>query len=467
MQNNYKKLKFKSIAGNSYIYDDLDGTVIPESYINYKKRPIHQFNNADEGPFFKAILNDKEIIKNFLFYQGYTQLQLVVTEQCNLRCKYCCYSGQYPNNRTHGSDCMEWGIAEKAINTFVRGLLAVKAQRPGLRPAISFYGGEPLLNFGLIRDSVALIKKLYQGNIVFNLTTNGTLLKPEMLTFFYENDFALTFSLNGYPEEHDRLRIFPNGTGSFDLAWHNLQAVRHKNPLYFNQNCSLSVVFDYGTDLNRLSSFLENRRAVLPGHFELNSVVGEFTQYYSRYSDKDRLRFNESLDHFQRLYINTLLKGEKPSQFLQILCGRVLEHIMLRLQNTSNVSPVLPFTSTCFPGMKMAAYPDGSFHCCERINSHFPIGDVNSGIDYDLILNLINKYRSQIYPECYQCPITRLCRFCFATLAGDEIFQRDPSDRCKIEIETIRDELATLWSLFEKGVSEAAFVHTHKIDNNE
>jgi len=95
------------------------------------------------------LVSEDEVVK--LLSQGIMQLCLEVTEACNMRCKYCAYSGGYPYNRRHGSRYMDFGTAKAAIDYF----LPRASSEEGV--AIGFYGGEPLLNFKLIRECVEYI----------------------------------------------------------------------------------------------------------------------------------------------------------------------------------------------------------------------------------------------------------------------------------------------------------------------
>ena len=80
------------------------------------------------------------------------QLILQVTQSCNLRCSYCTYSGSY-NHRTHSNNSMSVETAERAIDFFI------KRTKDNKRIAVSFFGGEPLLNLGLIKHCVGYIEK--------------------------------------------------------------------------------------------------------------------------------------------------------------------------------------------------------------------------------------------------------------------------------------------------------------------
>jgi organic radical activating enzyme len=100
---------------------------------------------------------------------------LQVTQQCNLRCQYCAYSGAY-YNRTHNSARMSFETAKRAIDF----LLARSHESDHVH--VGFYGGEPLLEFDLIKRCVDYVKKSVEGrSITFGITTNATLLNDEKI----------------------------------------------------------------------------------------------------------------------------------------------------------------------------------------------------------------------------------------------------------------------------------------------
>ncbi|PGS25319.1 radical SAM protein, partial [Bacillus thuringiensis] len=107
----------------------------------------------------------------------------MVTESCNLRCKYCLYSGEYDNNRTHNYFKMQTGTAKEAVFKYLASVTKIKQNKPFTIPMIGFYGGEPLLNYELIKDIVSYAKEVYNGKIYFNITTNATLLNEKKIKF--------------------------------------------------------------------------------------------------------------------------------------------------------------------------------------------------------------------------------------------------------------------------------------------
>ncbi len=97
--------------------------------------------------------------------------------------------------------------------------LLLDAHPPGSRVTLSFLGGEPLANRQVVRETTryATERAGCQGIAVqFSITTNGTLLTEDDAAFFEEHGFAVTISLDGTREDHDALRPFRNGSGSYD-----------------------------------------------------------------------------------------------------------------------------------------------------------------------------------------------------------------------------------------------------------
>ncbi|MGH9671755.1 MAG: quinohemoprotein amine dehydrogenase maturation protein, partial [Bryobacteraceae bacterium] len=92
---------------------------------------------------------------------------------------------------------------------------------PGRRSVhITFFGGETLLNFPLVRMVIGYARERAReaGKYIdFSLTTNGTLLKPDVIEYLAENQVGVTISMDGPPEMQDALRVFENGRGSYDI----------------------------------------------------------------------------------------------------------------------------------------------------------------------------------------------------------------------------------------------------------
>ena len=146
-------------------------------------------------------------------------LILHVAESCNLRCGYC-YHAEMGNGK---------GTRRRmSRQTATRSVDFLFERSEGLDDLVLvFFGGEPLLNFKTIRYAAdyARQKAARSGKRVnFALTTNGTLLTPEVVDFLQERDVSVTVSLDGFQETHDRYRRFADGRPSYEVI---LPKVRH------------------------------------------------------------------------------------------------------------------------------------------------------------------------------------------------------------------------------------------------
>ena len=137
-----------------------------------------------------------------------SSLILNVTGNCNLRCKYCFAEGISREN-------MSEKVADKAIE--------ILKYSPYRNVRIEFQGGEPLLNFKLIKYVVKKSESKLKNKIIhFGLETNGTLINDEIIKFFIENDFSVGISIDG-PFDADRFRVNINGKNSFEVVDKNLR----------------------------------------------------------------------------------------------------------------------------------------------------------------------------------------------------------------------------------------------------
>lgn len=139
-------------------------------------------------------------------------LCLHVAHDCNLRCKYCfADTGDFGGGR----ELMSAETGRKAID------FAIKGSRKRRNLEIDLFGGEPLVNFDVVREIVRYARQREKEtgkNIKLTLTTNGTLLNDENIQFLNDNHLMLVLSLDGGKEMHDRMRPFPNQSGSYDAA---------------------------------------------------------------------------------------------------------------------------------------------------------------------------------------------------------------------------------------------------------
>jgi len=136
-------------------------------------------------------------------------LSLAVAQKCNLGCSYC-----YAQQGEFGGSAKTMSV-EQALRAVD---LLLRDAEPGARVNLAFLGGEPLANRAGVRAATEHAARLAAAagvDIRFSITTNGTLLTPEDGDFFERHGFAVTISLDGIADAHDRQRPFKNGAPSF------------------------------------------------------------------------------------------------------------------------------------------------------------------------------------------------------------------------------------------------------------
>lgn len=137
-------------------------------------------------------------------------ISLAVAQKCNLACTYCyAQQGEFGGAAKN----MPLDVALRSVDLLLRDAA------PGERFNIAFLGGEPLVNRTVLRAATghaAALAAERGANVTFSITTNGTLLRDDDADFFETHRFAVTVSVDGIGEAHDRLRPAKNGRGSFD-----------------------------------------------------------------------------------------------------------------------------------------------------------------------------------------------------------------------------------------------------------
>ena len=139
-------------------------------------------------------------------------LELNIAQDCNLRCKYCFLEKGYSSSRKRGK--MSTEVAVAAVDFLLR------ASRESETISLIFTGGEPLLNFKTIKSAVEYAQveaERKRKKAKFLIATNGTLFNDDIISFIKENQIEVQISLDGDRETHDRMRVFPDGRGSYGV----------------------------------------------------------------------------------------------------------------------------------------------------------------------------------------------------------------------------------------------------------
>ncbi len=176
---------------------------ISEAYdeISYLVSAGELYTNEDyeDDPYYKA---RTPVIKAMCLH---------IAHDCNIRCKYCFASqGDFKGDRS----LMSFDVGKKALDF----LIANSGNRRNLE--VDFFGGEPLLNFEVVKKLVEYGRKeekKYNKNFRFTLTTNGVLLSEDKMDFINKNMDNVVLSIDGRKEINDKMRYFVNSSGTYDV----------------------------------------------------------------------------------------------------------------------------------------------------------------------------------------------------------------------------------------------------------
>jgi len=153
-----------------------------------------------------------------------------VTNQCNLACTYCYEYGEDKIVDTENGKQPKF-MNEETARASVDFML--RESRTSPRAHMTFFGGETLLNFPVLKSTVAYARARAAElgkEVDFSLTTNATLLRPEVIDFLADNRIGVTISIDGPEEMQDKFRVFKNGMGSYDIVAPKIKALlaRHR-----------------------------------------------------------------------------------------------------------------------------------------------------------------------------------------------------------------------------------------------
>lgn len=177
-------------------------------------------------------------------------LCLHISHDCNLACKYCfAGEGEYHGKREH----MPFLVAKAAIDFLIEN----SGDRKTLE--VDFFGGEPLMNFEVVKQTVeyAKIEAAKRGKrFLFTLTTNGVLLKGEIAEYLDREMENLVLSLDGRKCVHDAVRRTRNDKGSFDVVYENIKdfAIKRGDKNYFVRGTFTAKNLDFSEDVMFLAS---------------------------------------------------------------------------------------------------------------------------------------------------------------------------------------------------------------------
>lgn len=310
-------------------------------------------------------------------------LCLHIAHDCNLACRYCfAEEGEYHGRR----ELMSFEVGKQALDF----LIANSGHRRNLE--VDFFGGEPLMNWQVVKDLVAYGReqeKIHDKNFRFTLTTNGVLLNDEVMEFANREMGNVVLSIDGRKEIHDHMRPFRNGKGSYDLIVPKFQkfAESRNQDKYYVRGTFTHYNLDFSEDVLHLADLGFKQISVEP-------VVAEDSEDYAL-REEDLPKLFEEYDKLAAEMVKRKKEGKDFNFF----------HFMIDLEGGPCVAKRL---SGCGSGTEyLAVTPWGDLYPCHQFvgNEEFLMGNVRDGVT-----------RTDIRDEFKCCNVyaKEKCRSCFA-----------------------------------------------------
>ncbi|MCR5639812.1 MAG: thioether cross-link-forming SCIFF peptide maturase [Lachnospiraceae bacterium] len=309
-------------------------------------------------------------------------LCLHIAHACNLSCKYCfAEEGLYHGKK---AELMSYEVGKQALDF----LVANSGNRRNLE--VDFFGGEPLMNFQVVKDLVAYgreLEKHHEKHFRFTLTTNGVLLTDEIMEFANKEMDNVVLSIDGRKEIHDKMRPFQKGAGSYDVILPKFQkfAESRGQQKYYARGTFTHNNLDFSKDVLHLADLGFKLISVEP-------VVAQPTDDYAL-RDEDLPKLFEEYD---KLAAEMVKRHGTDRDF-------TFFHFMIDLEGGPCVYKRL---SGCGSGTEyMAVTPTGELYPCHQFvgTDGFKMGDVWTGItntDMQTEFKGCNVYSR---PKCRDC----------------------------------------------------------------
>jgi uncharacterized protein len=353
-------------------------------------------------------------------------LIIELTGKCNMRCKYCIYNEYNDNNRDFNTEDITFDIAKKAVD------YAYMHRHPE-NFAVTFYGGEPLINYEVMKQVINYcLEKIKDSDLSFSLTTNLTLMTEEIAGFLAQvPNLSILISLDGPEDIHNSARIYANNKPSFEDAFNGLKILVAAVNKFKNTTLGFNCVFfpPYSKEkFDRINDFFEsldfiplemNVRASYPRRNTIPNSLLEYEQDKEKIDWVDWAHNKGKNRNFLENYMNLY------SEVLKTSLAKI--HHRFLIDKPLNL---IYHNGCCIPGQRrLYVCTDGTYKVCERVGSVPNIGHVDVGLDIESIKKYYLKdYEEKSIEKCSQCWAVRLCDVCYADCYDENGLNFDVKD---------------------------------------
>jgi len=322
-----------------------------------------------------------------------TTMVLNVTSKCNLACTYCY---EYGEDRVVDTEAtLPRFLDEATARSSVDFMFAESGSNEAVN--LTFFGGETLLNFPVLRSTLTYARERAEAEgkaVRFSLTTNATLLRPEVIEWLVENDVGVTVSIDGPKDVQDRFRVFHNGKGSYDVV---LPKIRELIRAHTRMPVGARVTLTRG-NLDVVGIFRHLTEEVGFREVGFAPVTTSMTRDYAI----EESGYASMLDQFRTLaweFVDWTAAGRHHG------FSNVRETVEEIHKGVSKAYP-------CGAGLGLVGVAtNGEAALCHRFagSDEHRVGSVGEGIDRKRQEQFLEKHHLRNKPDCASCWARPLC----------------------------------------------------------
>jgi uncharacterized protein len=362
---------------------------------SYSKKEIdeifQELEHLKKAGFFRSESPEQEAeIDQYLrrlINKKSSHLTLCISQACNMACKYC-----YAEGGSFGKKAllMSEETALKAVDYLFEKTKGIQ------EIGIIFFGGEPLLNFKIIKKAVEYSKKLAQKTgqrVGYSLTTNGTIMTDEIIEFLCRNRFGLKVSMDGPKDVQDAMRPLKNGKGSYNLVAKNLKRLlRRRGHLSVRPTLTR-----YNLEMTRLAHFFEEF-----GFTRIGFGIAEGSCFAKEDYDFGPKEFENIFSEYEETAKEILSRLDRKEKVPFNPFENLLAEIHARRRTRVRCGLAR--------GVSTVAV-DGQIYPCHRYvgMDAYIIGDLEAGIDKERVFQILKDYY-KVKHGCWQtCWARHIC----------------------------------------------------------
>lgn len=344
-----------------------------------------------------------------------------ITDVCNLHCTYCAYGELYNNFDTRKGQKIEIEKAKRLIDFLVDKLNSKANKTPVNDVYISYYGGEPLLNFDFVQQMVDYTQGKQSSFVRFHymMTTNAVYLR-KYISFLSQYNFSLTISLDGSKENNGH-RKFIDDKPSYDIVYDNLKYVQDNYPDYFKEKIGFNAVMHNLNNLQSVFSFIYHEFGKIPYFSEINPA-GANPEKKKEFEDIITIKASEKdekiVDEMKKVLGLEFGELRQLQRFIFRYSGNFYDNYNELLVTHKRITHLpsatcMPFSKRIFMTVNNKIFP------CEKIGHQYVLGEVTDTgvkIDIEQVANKYNGYYDALQKQCDHCYNKLHCTQCLFSI---------------------------------------------------